>query len=147
MTGKDRLYPVESKSILDNARGGFHGIGLFPVPGRNVNAELERPRLNLARSEAAATDVLPGGEKEDWPVLNAVGVLSLDFALQSGLHFVRREGESRDVARNGGITPKIHGELNVGITPAAETEPGRLKKIATHRDTVPHAARRAWLGA
>lgn len=147
MASKDRFYPVESKSILDNARCGFDGIALFPVPRRHVNAQLERPRLNLARSEAAATDVLPSGEKEYRPILNAVSALSLDFELQSGLHFLRRIAATRDVARNGGITPKIHGELNVGVTPAAKTEPGRLKKIATHTDMVTHAAKRAWLAA
>ena len=143
VAGKDRIDTIESESILDNARCGLEGIAVSPVTRCHVNAEFGNLRLLLARSKTAAADMLPGGKKEDRPILDAVTALSLDFALQPGLHFVPRVALGSDVPCNGGIAPEIDGEIDVGVTPAAETEPRRLQEVITHTHTVPRAAARA----
>jgi hypothetical protein len=72
MPGEDRLDPGECESILEKPRRGFEGITLPPVARRDVNAEFGSVGLARARSQAAATDVLPGGKKEDRPILDAI---------------------------------------------------------------------------
>jgi hypothetical protein len=66
--------------------------------------------------------MLARNQKEDRPILNAVSALSLDLKLQSNLHLAQRVAASRDVPRDGWITPKIDGEREIGVTPAAKSQ-------------------------
>jgi hypothetical protein len=88
-----------------------------------VDTEFGNLWLSFAQSKAAAAEMLARSKEEDRPILHAVSALGLDLELQSNLHLAQRVAASRDISRNGGITPKIDGEREIGVAPAAETEP------------------------
>jgi hypothetical protein len=73
-------------------------------------------------SETAAPDVLPGGEEEDRPVLNAVAALCLDLALETGTDLSFRKLASGDEPSYRWITPEQACDYKVGFVPQAETE-------------------------
>src|ERR1700681_3034137 len=113
MACEDRLDAFGAESILNNTGRGLDRVSPSPVTWRHVYPKLGNLRLPLARSKPAAADMLTGSQKEDWPILNAVCAPGLQLSLQSGLHFVRRVAVSRDVPRDGGISPEIGGEVKI----------------------------------
>src|SRR5439155_3379030 len=132
VTRKYCLDPEVGERLLDYPCRRLERVALPPVAGHHVDAELGNLRLALARPEPAATDMLVCSQKEDRPILDAVGNLSIDLELQSNLHFAQRVPASRDIARDAGIAPEIDGERKIGVTPAAETEPRRPQEIIVH---------------
>ena len=76
--------------------------------------------------------MLVRSQKEDRPILDAVGMLSLDLELKSNLHFAQCVAARRDIPRHRGIAPEIDGERKIGITPATETEPLRPQEVIVH---------------
>src|SRR5207249_6711066 len=101
VTRKYCLDPEFGERMLDHPGRRLQRVTLPPMAGHHVDAELGNLRLALARPETAATDMLVRSQKEDRPILDAVGNLSIDLELQSNLHLAQRVAASRDVPRDG----------------------------------------------
>lgn len=76
------------------------------------------------RPETAAPDVLAGDDEEDRPVLDAVNLLCLDFALQTGadLDFTDGPHEARFSGRN------VTGDM-VRLLPARAAGGGEVNRL------------------
>src|SRR5438552_2244776 len=75
VTCKYCLDPEIGERMLDYPCGSLERVALPPVAGRHVHAEFGDQRLALTHSEPAATDMFVRSQKEDRPILDAVGNL------------------------------------------------------------------------
>ena len=97
-----------------------------------MHTELGNAWILTMWSETATADVLPGGEQEDRPVLNAVAPLCLDLALETGTYLLLGQVASGNEASYGRIAPERAGEREVGFVPATEAEARRLEEKVRH---------------
>src|SRR5947207_1665788 len=135
VTRKYCLDPEISERMLDYPCRRLECVALPPVAGHDVDAEFGDQRIALAHSEPAASDMLVGRQKEDRPILDAVGAMSIDFELEPNLHFAQCVAARRDIPRDHWVAPETDGEPKIGVTPAAETEPRRPQEVIVHAAT------------
>ena len=83
-------------------------------------------------SEAAAPDMLAGADEEDRPVLNAVTLLGLDLALETGLDLAFGQLACGYEPGDGRVAPERTREREVGLAPKAEPDACRLEEEVCH---------------
>lgn len=74
----------DGEGVVNSAARCLERVAVSPMAGANMHTQFGTVRVLRAWSETAAADMFPGGKKEDRPVLDAMGLLRIDFAPKAG---------------------------------------------------------------